>query len=161
MPKLEFSIELDTPMERVWAFYDSVDALLAITPPTTRVCIAQPPAHIAEGVHFTLIVSQPPIYIPLFWETYITVYEPPYLFVDEQGRGPFKSWRHEHRFEALPEGRTRVRDTISYIPPFGRLGVIADHLFIRRQLESMFAFRYRATRSALSTSIERDESSTE
>ncbi|MDX1932058.1 MAG: SRPBCC family protein [Capsulimonadales bacterium] len=151
MPKLEYHVELDAPVERVWAFYDRLETLLEVTPPRTRVRVMDPPERMAEGVHFTLIVSQPPIYLPLPWETYITVYEPPHLFIDEQGIGPFKRWRHEHRFEPLPGERTRLRDIITYEPPFGPLGKIADRWFVRRQLEAMFAHRHRVTRERVET----------
>ena len=149
MPKLEFIAEFDAPIERVWAFHDSLDTLLLITPPETKVRVKNPPKRIVEGVHFTLIVSQPPIFIPLPWETFITAHEPPYLFMDEQGIGPFKQWRHEHRFERLAGDRTRLRDVIAYEPPFGIFGRIADRLFIRKQLTALFAYRHQATRRAL------------
>lgn len=149
MPKREFIAEFDHPIEKVWGFYDNLDALLTVTPPQTRVWVKNPPDRIAEGVHFTLMVSQPPIFLPLPWDTYITAHEPPYLFIDEQGRGPFKRWRHEHHFEPLAGGRTRMRDVITYEPPFGIFGRIADALFIRRQLEAMFAYRHNITRHVL------------
>ena len=80
------------------------------------------------------------------WETIITVHQPLHLFVDEQGKGPFAYWRHEHYFDPLPDGATRLRDVIEYQPPFGILGRLADHLFIRRQLVALFAYRHEVTR---------------
>lgn len=149
MPHLEFSTEIAAPLEKVWAFYDSLDGLTRITPPQTRVTIVNPPAKLAEGVMFTLIVRQPPVFFPISWECRITVHQPPTLFVDEQGKGPFKEWRHEHRFEPLSSGGTRLRDVITYTMPFGPLGVLADRLFVRPMLTRMFDFRYAATRKAL------------
>ncbi len=149
MPKVEFSTEIAAPIENVWAFYDSLDGLVRITPPQTRVSVVDPPAKLEEGVKFTLLVRQPPLFIPIAWECYITAHQQPYLFVDEQGKGPFAQWRHEHRFEPLSSSGTRLRDSITYLVPFGPFGAIADHLFIRSLLKKMFDYRYSATRQAL------------
>jgi ligand-binding SRPBCC domain-containing protein len=149
MPKLEYVLDLNAPVEKVWAFYDTLDSLKAVTPPETRVRIADAPERLTTGTRFVMWVSQPPLYVPLPWECVITAHQPPRLFVDEQGKGPFALWRHEHRFDPLPGGGTRLTDRITYEVPFGPLGRLADALFIRRTLDRMFAHRHRVTRAAL------------
>ena len=60
-----------------------------------------------------------------FWwtmTTKVTVYERPHRFVDEQVRGPFLALRHEHVFEALDSGSTRMTDRFSAVLPLGPLG---------------------------------------
>jgi ligand-binding SRPBCC domain-containing protein len=151
MPTLKFTTVVDAPLEVVWEFHARLDGLTAITPPTTRVRIIDPPARLGAGVRFTMMVRQPPIPIALPWETIITVFEPPVRFVDEQGRGPFALWQHEHRFEAVDAGHTRITDSVEYRVPFGPLGRLADRLFVRRQLDALFAYRRQATVAALST----------
>ncbi|QPZ39511.1 SRPBCC family protein [Paramicrobacterium chengjingii] len=50
----------------------------------------------------------------------IVTLERPELFVDQQAKGPFKLFRHEHRFERRAMG-TRMTDTITLASPvFGR-----------------------------------------
>jgi ligand-binding SRPBCC domain-containing protein len=149
MPRLVFSADIAAPLEEVWAFYDSVETLPKITPPSTKVTLIGAPGKLEAGSRFTLVVRQPPVFVPLRWETIITEYAPPHRFVDEQGKGPFASWHHEHTFEATNPDQTRITDTITYTPPFWFLGRIADALFIRRQLTAMFAYRYEQTRKAL------------
>lgn len=149
MPCLEFVTEIDAPQEAVWKFHDSLDALAQITPPGTKMRVLTPPARLEKGVRFTISLRQPPIPFPLRWEVVYVEYEPPLRFVDEQIRGPFARWRHEHRFEPLSEGRTCLRDIVDYTPPLGILGRIADALFIRRQLTAMFAYRHQATERLL------------
>jgi ligand-binding SRPBCC domain-containing protein len=61
----------------------------------------------------------------------------PFRFVDELLRGPYRFWRHEHRFEACPNG-TRVLDEMHYGVPGGAL---VHRLFVRRGLEAIFRFR--------------------
>ncbi|BDV30330.1 SRPBCC family protein [Microbacterium terricola] len=51
----------------------------------------------------------------------ITALESPTRFVDQQVRGPFKAFVHEHRFESVADG-CRMTDTITVGSPiFGRL----------------------------------------
>jgi ligand-binding SRPBCC domain-containing protein len=149
MPRLEFTCDIAAPVERVWEFYDDVRVLPTITPPWTKVRVLNPPDVMRQGCRFTLVVRQSPLFVPLHWETIITVHQPPRLFVDEQGKGPFAYWRHEHHFDPLPGGTTRLRDVIDYRPPFGIVGGLADHLFIRRRLEALFAHRHQVTRQVM------------
>lgn len=69
----------------------------------------------------------------------ITAFEPPRFFADEMVRGAFRSFRHEHRFEALGPERTRITDVFEFRAPLGLLGRIAERLvltgYMRRQLE--------------------------
>jgi ligand-binding SRPBCC domain-containing protein len=66
----------------------------------------------------------------------ITVFEPPYRFVDEQVRGPFRSFAHVHEFRpAAPGGTaTSMVDTFRYAPPLGPIGHVAAALFLTRYL---------------------------
>jgi ligand-binding SRPBCC domain-containing protein len=150
MPRREYVLDIAAPLEKVWAFYDDIHSLPSITPPTTRITLPDPPEKMYEGVSFTLLVQPAPFYFPtLLWVTKITRHEPPHLFVDQQVSGPFGAWQHEHRFEALDETHTRLYDTVTYTPPFGPLGKIADVLVIRPQLDAMFRYRHKVTRERL------------
>jgi len=72
----------------------------------------------------------------------ISVYERPVRFVDEQVRGPFRYWRHEHSFTWDEEsGTTVMRDVISFAAPFGVLGRLAERLVLRRYMERLIASR--------------------
>ncbi len=151
MPTLIFTTEISATRQQLWDFHDGTSSLLRITPPGTRVRLLNPPDQLRQGVVFTLIISQPPIFVPLRWRCEFTDYEPPLRFVDRQvpGHGPFALWEHEHRFEELSAQRCRLTDTITYIVPLGPLGRLADALFVRRQLTAMFAYRHRVTKAAL------------
>ena len=50
----------------------------------------------------------------------ITEFDPPQRFVDEMVRGPFRSFRHEHVFEAIGTG-TRMTDVVTFRIAFGRV----------------------------------------
>jgi len=51
--------------------------------------------------------------IPIRWQSEITAWEPPHRFVDEQRRGPYRAWIHEHTFEERG-GETIARDRVQY-----------------------------------------------
>jgi ligand-binding SRPBCC domain-containing protein len=78
----------------------------------------------------------------------ITALEAPHTFVDEQVRGPFARFRHEHRFEATATG-TRMVDEIAFRAPFGPLGRVAEALVLRRYLRALILERNRSLAAEL------------
>src|ERR1044072_8072318 len=88
---------------------------------------------IYPGQIITYKVS-PVLGIPLFWMTEITHVVPGKLFVDEQRRGPYRLWHHQHHFEAVTGG-VLMTDIIHYELPLGWLGELVRILVVRRQLD--------------------------
>ncbi|HMX41742.1 MAG TPA: SRPBCC family protein, partial [Saprospiraceae bacterium] len=84
---------------------------------------------------------KPLLGIPLFWMTEITHVQPGQFFVDEQRVGPYSIWHHEHHFRAVADG-VEMTDLVHYRVPLGCLGDLANWLFVRRQLEQIFDYRY-------------------
>lgn len=78
--------------------------------------------------------------VPLRWKALIERFEPDECFVDVQLKGPYRYWRHSHLFEEI-EGGTRTRDVVEYELGFGPFGTMAHALFVRRQLDGIFAHR--------------------
>jgi len=128
------------PLPDVFAFFADCRNLEALTPPELRFRILTPDAHeVREGLR---IDYQLRIWgIPFQWQSLISAWEPGRRFVDEQTRGPYRRWHHEHRFEAAGDG-TIVTDQVDYSVPGGAIA----HLVVRPQL--MRIFRYRAERLA-------------
>ena len=71
------------------------------------------------------------------WRSKITVWEPPYQFVDEQIRGPYRLWIHTHKFKSQ-DGGTIVYDDVRYAVPFDWL---LHKFVVRRDVERIFAYR--------------------
>jgi ligand-binding SRPBCC domain-containing protein len=128
-----------TPDE-VFPFFADAGNLEAITPPSLRFEIVTPrPIEMGVG---TLIEYRLRLHrLPIDWLTRIEVWEPGVRFVDQQLRGPYALWHHTHEFEPAPDGCTLMRDTVRYAIPFGPLGEIAHAVFVKRDLERIFAFR--------------------
>jgi ligand-binding SRPBCC domain-containing protein len=65
--------------------------------------------------------------VPLSMTSRITAYDEPRCFIDEQVRGPFRSFRHVHRFEPTADGTGAIMtDEVEFVAPFGPLGRIAE-----------------------------------
>lgn len=71
----------------------------------------------------------------------ITAYEYPARFVDEQTRGPFATWRHEHRFKPGASGGTEMIDVIEFRSPGGPIGSLVDRAFLARYMAKLIAQR--------------------
>ncbi|TLM85787.1 SRPBCC family protein [Pseudarthrobacter sp. NamE5] len=81
----------------------------------------------------------------------ITHFDYPRSFVDEQVRGPFKSFRHIHGFAATAGGSI-MTDQVEFTAPFGFLGRAAEKLVLRRYLQRLIRERGRFLAAASSRS---------
>ncbi len=151
MPILTYTCEIEAPLQRVWEFHNNVESLFILTPPDKHAKLVGAAEPMRAGVVYHIKVRQFGI-IPIEMHSQITVYSPPDGFEDVQAKGPFAAWKHEHRFIALSDTRTRLVDTVTYSVPLGFLGRIADALFVHRDLDKMFAYRHKVTRQMLEKS---------
>lgn len=134
--RLETAQFLRVPREEVFALFSDAFQLETLTPRVLHFSVLTPPP--IEMRVGTLIEYRLRIHgVPLRWQSRISVWEPPLRFVDEQLRGPYRHWYHEHRFETRPEG-TWCRDIVDYATPGGWL---VDRLLVRRDLIKIFTFR--------------------
>ena len=134
--RMERVTEIAAPLEEVFSFFADAENLETISPPWLRFRITTPgPIIMKEGalIRYRLRLRM----VPISWTTRITAWQPPHRFVDEQLSGPFRMWVPEHTFEER-NGRTLARDRVDYIVPGG---AIVHRLFVRPDLEKIFAFR--------------------
>lgn len=127
---------LPRPRAEVFPFFADAANLQAITPPWLDFRILTPgPIAMRPG---TLIDYRLKLRgFPIRWRTQITVWEPPFRFVDRQLKGPYRQWVHEHSFEEK-DGGTLCRDRVDYAVPGGAL---VNRIFVQRDVETIFAYR--------------------
>jgi ligand-binding SRPBCC domain-containing protein len=141
----EYSIHreqvLPITLLQAWNFFSNPHNLQKITPPDMGFKIVTPllDKKIFSGMRITYSV-RPLLSLPLKWETEIKDVEEPYLFVDTQLEGPYKTWEHKHIFEEVKDG-VKMIDHVVYSLPMGILGEFAHQLFVRKRLEQIFDYR--------------------
>ncbi|HWH70307.1 MAG TPA: SRPBCC family protein [Candidatus Sulfotelmatobacter sp.] len=127
---------LPRPREEVFAFFADARNLQVLTPAWLEFSILTPgpiAMHPGALINYRLKLHG----LSIRWQTEITAWEPPHRFVDEQRRGPYKLWIHEHRF-AVQDGGTLASDLVRYAVPGGWL---IERLFVRRDVEKIFRYR--------------------
>lgn len=70
----------------------------------------------------------------------ITEHQRPGRFVDEQVKGPFARFRHEHRFDDHPTG-TEMTDTVELVAPAGWLGRPVETYVVGPYIERLICQR--------------------
>ena len=128
-------------INQVWDFISSPANLKKITPEYMGFNITS--KLLSDKMYPGMIISykvSPVLGIKMTWVTEITQVKEKEYFVDEQRVGPYSIWHHEHKIEPI-EGGVLMTDIVSYKPPFGFLGSIANSILIKKQLKEIFDFR--------------------
>jgi len=146
MPLYQFKSTQKIPatIEQVWDFMSSPRNLKKITPPYMGFDITNEP--LPEKMYAGMIITykvSPMFNIPMTWVTEITHVRDQEYFVDEQRVGPYAIWHHQHLLEKIENG-VLMSDIVSYQPPMGFLGAIANTLFIKNKLTEIFDYRFSA-----------------
>ena len=124
-------------MEEVFDFFADVRNLNLITPPWLAFEILTL-GEINMGVGALIDYRLKLHGVSLSWTSEMTIWDPHRMFVDTQVRGPFKEWHHMHSFKEIDSTTTDITDKVDYRVPAGRL---VHRLFVKRDLEAIFAYR--------------------
>jgi ligand-binding SRPBCC domain-containing protein len=137
---LHREIIIPASLTDTFAFFANAANLQRITPPWLHFSILTPmPVEMRAGLEIAYRIR---LYgLPMPWRSRIDEWEPGVCFVDRQVVGPYRWWRHEHRFE-IARGGTRVIDHVDYAP---RIGWVSGAL-VRRSLRRIFAYRHEVLR---------------
>jgi ligand-binding SRPBCC domain-containing protein len=78
--------------------------------------------------------------VPLRMTSRITAMNAPQSFTDEQIRGPFRFFRHEHEFTAAGTGSIMI-DRVSFAAPLGIRGRVVERAILARYLKQLIERR--------------------
>jgi len=131
-------------IDEVWDYISSPGNLKEITPDYMGFDITS--ENLPEKIYPGMIISyriKPLFGLKMTWVTEITHVKEKKYFVDEQRIGPYSLWHHQHIIESVGNN-VLMSDIVSYKPPFGVFGKIANTLYIRKQLDQIFEYREKA-----------------
>jgi len=128
-------------VEEMWHFISAPKNLKEITPDYMGFEITTP--YLSEKMYAGMIISykvSPVLNFKVDWVTEITHVKENEFFVDEQRIGPYKLWHHQHHLIQMEDG-VLMRDIVTYQPPFGFMGALANKLLINKKLNEIFSYR--------------------
>ena len=139
MPSFLKESHFSIPAEDLYRYHTSPGAFSRLNPPWEPVVMEGPDAAIKPGDERTLHIGHKRLSFP--WVARHEGFVEGRQFVDVMVSGPFRSWRHTHRFEPDGNGGSKLVDEIEYkLPmnlPLGRL--------VSKKLKRMFTYRHRQT----------------
>lgn len=128
------------PIEKVFSFFSEARNLETITPSHLGFRIVHMSTDKIESA--TRLTYRLQVHgVPFTWQSMILDWDPPRRFTDIQVEGPYQFWAHTHDF-IEKDGGTLIRDHVYYRVPLWLLGEVILHPFIRRDLESIFQYRW-------------------
>jgi ligand-binding SRPBCC domain-containing protein len=134
--------KIPATIEETWKFFSDPNNLLAMTPSFLNLKMTNKlfgeQAYPGQVMTYTV---KPLLGIPLAWMTEITHVEPFKFFVDEQRKGPYKLWHHQHHFKPI-EGGVEMTDLVHYRLPFYFIGDLAHGPIVKSKLKEIFTYRY-------------------
>ncbi len=145
--------KIQATKEEIWDFISSPKNLKTITPDYMGFEITS--EGLEEKMYEGMIISykvSPILGLKMTWVTEITKVKELEYFVDEQRIGPYALWHHQHKLEEKADG-ILMTDIVTYQPPMGPLGIIANKLFIEKQLKAIFDYRKNAIEERFHSTI--------
>lgn len=132
---------VNASIDELWDFISAPHNLKDITPDYMGFDITS--SNLPKKMYAGMIISykvSPVLGIKMNWLTEITQVKDKEFFIDEQRLGPYKMWHHQHHLIPIKNG-VLMRDIVTYIPPFGFLGVLANQWMITKKLNEIFDYR--------------------
>lgn len=139
MTIITLSTAIKAPIETVFNNARDIDLHIQSASKTNEKAIAGKASGLIEkgetvtwkGKHFGLYLQHQSIISEMNFPTY---------FVDQQLKGNFKSFKHEHFFEEK-NGFTIMQDKLQYETPFGMFGKLFNRLLLKKHLVKFLIYR--------------------
>lgn len=137
--RFEHETGIEAPVELIFDLSLAIDAHLASMAASNERAIAGVTSGLI-GLGETVTWRVTHLRISFTMTSRVTELERPHRFVDEQVRGPFRSFHHEHLFQALG-GATRMIDRIRFNTPLGPIGRLVEGAVLRSYMQKLIAVR--------------------
>ncbi|AWG21343.1 cell division protein [Flavobacterium faecale] len=132
MTTIQLSTNIKAPIEVVFDHARNIDTHQKSASKTSEVAIAGTMHGLINkgetvtwrGKHFGFFLQHQSIISQMELHSY---------FVDEQLKGHFKTFKHQHFFEEI-DGQTIMKDVMQYETPYGIFGRVFDKLALKQHL---------------------------
>ncbi len=133
---------LPITLAEAWSFFSDPRNLKEITPPHMKFRIlymsGENGMFAGQLIRYYVHVLAG---IRVHWVTEITHVQELERFVDEQRFGPYALWHHTHSFREVGGG-IEMTDEVNYAIPLGFIGRFANWLFVEKQVNAIFDYRF-------------------
>ena len=130
------------PVKDAWDFFSKPSNLHFVIPQSYQFGILSKlddrPMYEGQIIDYTV---RPLFYIRMRWRSLITRVEEGVMFTDEQIRGPYRYWQHQHFFKPIPGG-TEMSDLVNYELPGWVVGDLINRFLIKDDLKELFDYRF-------------------
>jgi ligand-binding SRPBCC domain-containing protein len=134
---------LPISIQQAWDFFSTPKNLGLITPPEMNFEIkhisGSEKMYAGQIIRYRVRIKS---WLTVDWMTEITQVNAPYHFIDSQVSGPYKLWHHQHHFKEV-NGGVEMTDELHYAIPYGFVGRIANAVFVAREVNAIFDYRYK------------------
>jgi len=139
MPTIHLTTEINSTMEICFDLSRSIDLHTYSMQHTQEEAIAGKTSGLID-MDETVTWQAKHFGLMHFVTSKITNYQRPLIFRDEQTKGIFDYFRHDHIFENN-DGKIMMKDVFEFKSPFGFLGKIADFLFLKKYMTNLLLQR--------------------
>jgi Uncharacterized conserved protein len=146
MMKLKQEQFLPISLDEAWRFFATPKNLNEVTP---NDLVFEIKSELPDTMYEGLLINyrlKPMLNIPVNWCTEITHIKEKVYFIDEQRKGPYRIWHHEHHFKPVAGG-VLMTDLLHYDIGMSFFGWIAGKMFVHRKVEGIFSYRYKMLES--------------
>ena len=145
MTRFQLQTQIAAPIERVYDLARDIDLHARSMAHTSERAVA---GRTSGRIGLGETVTWRARHFGITWSltSRIVVAEPPTRLVDEQVRGPFRSFHHEHRFEAVLAG-TLMTDDWEHVAPFGIIGRGGDRFVLEHYMRGLLETRNRTLKA--------------
>jgi ligand-binding SRPBCC domain-containing protein len=134
--------KIPASLEATWQFFSNPQNLKLLTPPALDMVVTN--KVFGDEVYAGQIMSyklKPLLNITAYWTTEITHVDKGRNFVDEQRKGPYRLWHHQHHFKEIEHG-IEMTDLVHYRLPLGFLGNMTHGILVKKKLIEIFTYRF-------------------
>ena len=139
MAHFEYSSVINVPRKDVFEFISDMANLSEIMAEDYKIEATTPISKMKKGSEYEIRITRAGISV--IWGIVIEEIIQNEFVRDRQSHGPFALWVHTQKVEDHGQG-TLMTDFIEYDVPFGLMGKLADDIFVRRDLQKIFARRH-------------------